>query len=52
MAMVLLLYMLELLKLDPVPARAHDMTPLGVLELTIKKTAPSLARQLSSQKGV
>ncbi len=48
----LLQYMQELLKQDPVPARAHDMTPLGLMELTRKKTAPSLAQQLSSQKGV
>lgn len=48
----LLQYMQELLQQDPVPARAHDMTPLGLMEMTRKKTAPSLAQQLSSQKGV
>lgn len=39
-------YMRILLKRDPVPARAHDMTSLGLMEVTRKKTAPSLAEQL------
>ncbi len=39
-------YMRELLKKDPVPARALDMTGLGLMELTRKKIAPSLAEQL------
>lgn len=39
-------YMRELLKQDPVPARALDMTGLGLMELTRKKIAPSLAEQL------
>lgn len=42
----LLAYMRELLKKDPVPARAIDMTALGLMELTRKKVAPSLAEQL------
>lgn len=43
---VLLEYMRTLLKRDPVPARALDMTALGLMELTRKKVAPSLAEQL------
>lgn len=39
-------YMRELLKRDPIPARALDMTGLGLMELTRKKVAPSLAEQL------
>ena len=39
-------YMRELLKRDPVPAKALDMTGLGLMELTRKKIAPSLAEQL------
>ena len=39
-------YMRELLKQDPVPARALDITGLGLMELTRKKIAPSLAEQL------
>ncbi len=42
----LLAYMRELLMKDPVPARAIDMTALGLMELTRKKVAPSLAEQL------
>lgn len=42
----LLEYMRTLLKRDPVPARALDMTALGLMELTRKKVAPSLAEQL------
>lgn len=42
----LLEYMRSLLKKDPVPARALDMTALGLMELTRKKVAPSLAEQL------
>ncbi len=45
----LLEYMRELLKKDPIPARALDMTALGLMELTRKKVAPSLAEQLRSQ---
>lgn len=39
-------YMRELLKRDPIPSRAIDMTELGLMELTRKKIAPSLAEQL------
>ncbi len=42
----LLEYMRCLLKQDPIPARALDMTALGLMELTRKKVAPSLAEQL------
>lgn len=42
----LLEYMRELLKHDPVPARALDITGLGLMELTRKKIAPSLIEQL------
>lgn len=42
----LLEYMRTLLKRDPIPARALDMTALGLMELTRKKVAPSLAEQL------
>ena len=42
----LLEYMRTLLRRDPVPARALDMTALGLMELTRKKVAPSLAEQL------
>lgn len=45
----LLEYMRGLLKRDPIPARALDMTALGLMELTRKKVAPSLAEQLRSQ---
>ena len=42
----LLEYMRDLLKKDPIPAKALDMTRLGLMELTRKKIAPSLAEQL------
>lgn len=42
----LLEYMRSLLMRDPIPARALDMTALGLMELTRKKVAPSLAEQL------
>ncbi len=42
----LLEYMRCLLKQDPIPARALDMTALGLMELTRKKVAPSLAEQM------
>lgn len=45
----LLEYMRDLLKNDPIPARALDMTALGLMELTRKKVAPSLTEQLRSQ---
>ncbi len=45
----LLEYMRTLLKRDPVPTRALDMTALGLMELTRKKVAPSLAEQLRSR---
>lgn len=45
----LLEFMRGLLKRDPIPARALDMTALGLMELTRKKVAPSLAEQLRSQ---
>lgn len=45
----LLEYMRTLLKRDPVPARALDMTALGLMELTRKKVAPSLAEQLRNR---
>lgn len=45
----LLAYMRDLLKKDPIPARALDMTALGLMELTRKKIAPSLIEQLRSQ---
>ena len=45
----LLEYMRGLLKKDPIPARALDVTALGLMELTRKKVAPSLAEQLRSQ---
>lgn len=44
----LLEYMRGLLKRDPIPARALDMTALGLMELTRKKVAPSLAEQLKN----
>ncbi len=44
----LLEQMRGLLKRDPVPARVHDMTGLGLMELTRKKVAPSLAEQLKT----
>lgn len=42
----LLEHMRSLLKKDPIPAKALDMTRLGLMELTRKKIAPSLAEQL------
>lgn len=42
----LLEYMKSLLKKDPVPARAVDMTALGLMELTRKKIDKSLAEQM------
>lgn len=45
----LLEYMRALLKRDPIPAKALDMTALGLMELTRKKVAPSLAEQLRSR---
>ncbi|MDE7358327.1 MAG: ribonuclease E/G, partial [Lachnospiraceae bacterium] len=45
----LLEYMRGLLKKDPIPAKAVDMTALGLMELTRKKVSPSLAEQLGSQ---
>lgn len=45
----LLEYMRGLLKKDPIPAKAVDMTALGLMELTRKKVSPSLAEQLRSQ---
>lgn len=45
----ILAYMRELLKRDPIPARALDMTGLGLMELTRKKVAPSLAEQLKNK---
>ena len=42
----LLEHMRSLLKQDPIPAKALDMTRLGLMELTRKKIAPSLAEQL------
>ncbi len=45
----LLEYMRSLLKNDPIPARALDMTALGLMELTRKKVAPSLAEQLRNR---
>lgn len=47
----LLEYMRTLLKKDPIPARALDMTALGLMELTRKKVAPSLAEQLSAERN-
>ena len=47
---VLLEYMRSLLKKDPVPAKALDMTRLGLMELTRKKIAPSLAEQLRQDR--
>ncbi len=44
----LLEYMRALLKRDPIPARALDLTVLGLMELTRKKVAPSLAEQLKN----
>lgn len=41
----LLEHMRSLLKQDPIPAKALDMTRLGLMELTRKKIAPSLAEQ-------
>lgn len=45
----LLEYMRKLLQKDPIPARALDMTALGLMELTRKKVSPSLAEQLKNQ---
>lgn len=45
----ILTYMRELLKRDPIPAKALDMTGLGLMELTRKKVAPSLAEQLKNK---
>lgn len=45
----ILAYMRELLKQDPIPARALDMTALGLMELTRKKVAPSFAEQLKNK---
>ena len=45
----ILTYMRELLKRDPIPSKALDMTGLGLMELTRKKVAPSLAEQLKSK---
>lgn len=45
----LLGYMRTLLKQDPVPARALDITALGLMELTRKKVSPSLAEQLKGR---
>ena len=42
----LLEHMRSLLKKDPIPAKALDITRLGLMELTRKKIAPSLAEQL------
>ena len=47
---VLLEYMRSLLKKDPIPAKALDMTRLGLMELTRKKIAPSLAEQLRQDR--
>ena len=47
---VLLEYMRNLLKKDPIPAKALDMTRLGLMELTRKKIAPSLAQQLRQDR--
>lgn len=44
----LLEYMRSLLKKDPVRADALDMTALGLMELTRKRTGPSLAEQLKN----
>ncbi|MDE6212849.1 MAG: ribonuclease E/G [Lachnospiraceae bacterium] len=41
----LLEHMRSLLKQDPIPAKALDMTRLGLMELTRKKIAPSLTEQ-------
>lgn len=46
----LLEHMRRLLKKDPVPAKALDMTRLGLMELTRKKIAPSLAEQLRQDR--
>ena len=46
----LLEYMRDLLKKDPIPAKALDMTRLGLMELTRKKIAPSLAQQLRQDR--
>lgn len=43
----LLTLMRELLRQDPVHARVVDMTALGLMEITRKKIAPSLAEQLA-----
>lgn len=42
-------YMRELLRQDSIPAKAIDMTSLGLMELTRKKVAPSLAEQLKTR---
>lgn len=47
----LLEYMRSLLKNDSIPARALDMTALGLMELTRKKVAPSLAEQLGTERN-
>lgn len=46
----LLEHMRGLLKKDPIPAKALDMTRLGLMELTRKKIAPSLAEQLRQDR--
>ena len=46
----LLEQMRSLLKKDPIPAKALDMTRLGLMELTRKKIAPSLAEQLRQDR--
>ena len=46
----LLEHMRSLLKKDPIPAKALDMTRLGLMELTRKKIAPSLAQQLRQDR--
>ncbi len=42
----LLEYMHRLLKQDPVTANAVDMTGLGLMEITRKKTGPNFAQQM------
>lgn len=46
----LLEHMRSLLKNDPIPAKALDMTRLGLMELTRKKIAPNLAEQLRQSR--
>ncbi|MDE7231688.1 MAG: ribonuclease E/G [Lachnospiraceae bacterium] len=46
----LLEHMRSLLKKDPIPAKALDMTRLGLMELTRKKIEPSLAEQLRQDR--